>query len=820
MNPEEKILDYLGQEKYVPQKADEIVKALATDRREAKHLRKALNALYQRGQIARVKQERFCIPQDADLITGTLRFKRKGSAILIPDKGSANAMIADIPEKVLIRAEDTSTALPGDKVMARFVRERAVFRGKRDKNKRRERVSNDAEPRAKVIRILQRARDQWTGTLTKSRIFYYVIADEPTFQHDILVPDPATHSAIFPQPREGDKVVVKIVDWPNRHANPVGEITEVLGRSHSPDAEFKAILRKYHLSPDFPDAVIKETAQIPDSVRARDMAGRRDCRKLFTFTIDPDDAKDFDDALSIEKLQNGLTRIGVHIADVSAYVRRNSALDKEAYNRGNSTYLVGMVIPMLPYALSNGLCSLVEGEDRLTKSVFFSFDENGKRVGEPEFDNTVIRSDKRLSYEQAYALMKGGIAQVRALPVMPAHQTGATGRPIKDLSDKELLDLQDAVNLLWKFAAKIRAARMANGSLDMTMSEVKIYVDAEGYADRIEPRQSDESHELIEEYMLLANEAVARAFNAASLPYISRVHDVPDEEKLNEYRDYLANFGIVVGDLNKRSEVVKMLKLINNHPQGYALKVSFLRSMKQAQYRASADGHYGLNKQYYAHFTSPIRRYSDLIAHRIFDTLLQRKKGQRLQEPYSAGELEGIGQHISTTERNSVDAERESVKVKLLEYFEREAARPVKRTFDAVITDVRNFGFFVELSQSQAYGLVPVSSLTDDIYQLSPDGLSLVGRRTRRTLAVGSVVPVQVYRVDRFKREIDFTLAPKGTAANNDSGSTTAPKLGGQIDIPVPRHWQESDQRARKGRNKTPKKEKQKKGGGKRRRRK
>ncbi len=817
MNPESEILNYLQSEDYAPSKADEIVKAIAKDRRHSKHLRTALNRLFQQGAIAKVKQDRFCIPQDADLVTGKIRFKRNGGAVLVPEPGPANAAIKNMPEVLHVRAEDTGVALPGDKVMARIQRDRAPIRKYGKKGRQAPAARPGDQTFARVIRIVERARDEWTGTLSKSRIFYYVIPDDPTIAQDILVPDPAAHTTIFPQPREGDKVVVKIVEWKNRHTSPVGEIAEVLGKSHTPDAEFKAILRKYRLSPDFPEAVIRETAQIPESVRPRDMAGRTDCRALFTFTIDPDDAKDFDDALSVETLPGGQTRVGVHIADVSAYVRRGSALDKEAYNRGNSTYLVGMVIPMLPYALSNGLCSLVENENRLTKSVFFTFDASGNRVGRTEMVNTVIRSNKRLSYLQAYTLLKeDDIGKARGLPVMPAHQTGATGRPLTQLGDEELTRLQTAIRTLWGFASKIRAARMADGSLDLTMTEVKIYVDAEGYADRIEPVLSDESHELIEEYMLMANEAVARAYDEASLPYISRVHDAPDEEKLNDYRDYLANFGIVTGDLAHRGEIVKTLRRIKDHPQGYALKVAFLRSMKQACYRATADGHYGLNKQFYAHFTSPIRRYSDLVGHRIFETLLQRRQAGSTKQPYGPGELEAIGAHISRTERNSVDAERESVKVKLLEFFEREAARPQKRTFEAIITDVRNFGFFVELSQSQAYGLVPASSLTDDIYQLSSDGLSLVGRRTRRTLTLGGVVPVQVYRVDRFKREIDFTLAPNGQQKLPQTDGkaakftpTRAPRMN--------RRMEESG--SHKGRNRTPKRPPQKKGGHRKRRR-
>ena len=352
---------------------------------------------------------------------------------------------------------------------------------------------------------------------------------------------------------------------------------------------------------------------LPDRVHSRDTeGGALDYRAIPVFTIDPDDAKDFDDALSIEQL-GGDTRVGIHIADVSSYVKPGTAIDREARERGNSTYLVGTVIPMLPEKLSNGLCSLVEAQDRLCKAVFLTFGPD-IRIKQTDFANTVIRSRKRLTYKQAYALLfENSLEKIRALPVPPKHQTGSTGRALRDLNDWELSDLQSWIRSLWRIASALRMARMAHGSLDLDMPETKIFVDPQGYADRLERIEQDESHQLIEEFMLAANEAVARPDRGthSACRRLYRVHDNPDAEKLNDYRQFVSTFGIKVGDLSRREEVVKLLAILKTHPQGYTLRTQFLRSLKKACYRATPDGHYGLHKKDYTHFTSPIRRYSD-----------------------------------------------------------------------------------------------------------------------------------------------------------------------------------------------------------------
>ena len=670
----------------------------------------------------------------------------------------------------------------GDTVLARKVEDqRRPFRGKG--RQQRPEYKPDEKPNVRVIRILKRARITIPGTLEQAKHASYVIPDDPRIIHDILVPDPK-NSGLKPIPKVGDKVVVKMLEWKQRHLNPEGEIMEVLGRTHEPDAEFKAILYKYDLNPRFPSAVEQQTKDIPDVVRSEDIGNRQDCRDLFTFTIDPDDAKDFDDALSLELLEDGKTRVGVHIADVSAYVKPGSPLDREAQERGNSTYLVGTVIPMLPHALSNGLCSLVEAEDRLTKTCFITFNDSAD-ISEVKFANTVINSNKRLTYKQAYAFMqKDDLAEIRNTPLPPKHQTGSTGRSLNKVTDEEMATLKKYIGKLWQIAKQLRERRFRKGSLDLDMTSVKIYVDEEGYADRIEKEFNDESHQLIEEFMLSANEQVARTMKKQNFPCIYRVHDEPEEEKLKELRETMQSFGVQCGNLQKPREMTLLLKKLKEHPQGYTLKVHVLRSLKQAQYRASADGHYGLSKPDYTHFTSPIRRYSDLIVHRILDGYLCKTRADSaLGEPeirYKQGKLESLGDHISVTERNSVDAERESVKTKLLEFYDRELQKEQKQHFKAIITDVKNHGLFVELTDTLAFGMVHISTLDDDFYHPNPEGTALIGRRKKRTYALGQYIMVQVERVDRFKRQIDFRVV---LTDNRDKGKKPGKPFKGRRKI-------------------------------------
>lgn len=680
---------------------------------------------------------------DMDQLIGRIQFRAGGSAfVVLEGPGGGPGDPAQPPIQIL--PEDTHVALPGDRVVVRiFAGRKGKFRG---------------EKMGGVERVLERGRDTIVGDLRRRGREFYVQPDDPRFSYEIMVDDPA-RSGVKPVPQPGDKVSVRLRDW-NRRRDPLtGVIESRLGRTHEPQAELLGIFQKYNLATQFPADVEREAAALPDRVHARELAHRLDYREEAVITIDPDDAKDFDDALSYEVLGGGDVRVGIHIADVSTYVRPGTALDREAQRRGNSTYLVGVVIPMLPEKLSNGLCSLVEGQDRLCKAVFLTFAKNG-RLRETTFANTVIRSRKRLTYKQAYALLfEHDLDRIRALPLPPKHQTGSTGRALSSLSDAELVDLQSWVRALWKIASRLRKDRMAHGSLDLDMPETKIFVDEQGYADRLEKIEHDESHQLIEEFMLAANEAVARLTRTHSLPSLYRVHDDPDPDKLDEYRQLLATFDIQTGDLTHRAELVKLIQTLNTHPQGYTLRTQMLRSLRKAAYRATADGHFGLHKKDYTHFTSPIRRYSDLVVHRVFDFYLVKHQGEpgaNRGSGYKLAGVESLGEHLSLTEVNSAEAERESVKIKLLEFFERELAKKKKTPFTAVITDVRQNGFFIELVESMTFGFVASRKLSDDHYMLNNAGTALVGRRHKRRFSINDRLDVVVDQVDRFKRLIDF----------------------------------------------------------------
>jgi ribonuclease R len=724
-------------------------------------------------------------PGADDELVGRIQFRQGGSAWFVPSLGEDAEPGAPRPDDIQIGPGDTLNALPGDTVA---VVVDATLRGRRF-------AAGDArndEARGRVVRIVKRAREEIVGRLAKVRSQYVVLADDPRFPLEVFVADPAL-SRLKPAPKPDDKVVAALEPWEDPRKPLRGVVTEVLGKTFEPRAELLGVYRKFKLDPVFPAEVEREVAGLADTVQPHQIAGRLDYRQSPVFTIDPDDAKDFDDALSLEPLPDGGLRVGIHIADVSAYVKTGTALDREALKRGNSTYLVGTVVPMLPEKLSNGLCSLVEAQDRLCKAVFLDFDAKGRLLEkDTAYAATVIRSYKRLTYKQAHSLLFiDDLAKIRALPLPPKHQTGSTGRALSSLADSELTALQDWIRQLWKLASRLRRERMAAGSLDLDMPETKVFVDAEGYADRLERIEHDESHQLIEEFMLAANEALARLTRREKLPSIYRVHDDPDPEKLNELRQQLATHGIRVGDLSDRKELVALLKLLATHPQGYTLRTQLLRSLRKAAYRSTPDGHFGLHKNDYTHFTSPIRRYSDLVVHRVLEAYLTRQgslvvghtdatferhrpaaesahaPNPKAKLPYTAARAEEMGEHLSLTEINSAEAERESVKIKLLEFFERELLKKTPTTFEAVITDARPNGFFIELTESMTFGFVPASQLRDDYYAITGDGGALVGAKTKKRYAVGARLPVHVAKVDRVKRLMDFRPAETAPAAKS-----------------------------------------------------
>src|SRR5207245_3308973 len=459
---------------------------------------------------------------------------------------------------------------------------------------------------------------------------YYVVPDDPRFVHDIYV-RPERDQRPGTSANVGDKVVVRMEPWESRHLNPERAIIEVLRPATAPGIDVLSIIRKYHLPAEFPKDVLDQAERISEQIGARQLEGREDLRKEFIVTIDPDDARDFDDAIQVEKTGSGW-RLGVHIADVAAYVEPDSPLDREARRRGNSVYLPDRVIPMLPERLSNGVCSLKPGVDRLTHSVFIYFDKRGSAKS-ARFTRSVIRSAHRLTYKQAYAI----------LTAPPADQLG------------------ERLHLAWELAALLRQRRFEHGALDLDFPEVKVWVDKDGHPVKLERVENDKSHQLIEEFMLAANESVARELKKRAVPTIYRIHENPDPEKLAEFREFVLSFNYRVGDLTHRAELQRLLTSIRGKPEEQALKIALLKSLKRARYSQQPLGHYGLAKANYLHFTSPIRRYADLVVHRALGRDPAGgggRPGRSTSAPRhpDMAEIASIAEHISVTRRTACGA--------------------------------------------------------------------------------------------------------------------------------------------------------------------
>jgi ribonuclease R len=710
-----RIQQHLAAPGYRPLRVSELVERLRVPPQERESLRRAVDALVQEGAIVRVRRDRLVLPSQADLVTGRIEMNERGFGFVVPDPAPGAPPQGD----VFVPAEDTGVAMHGDRVVARL---HAEARGPSRSDPR------GPRRRGRVIRILERANANVLGVLQRGPQFHHVVPDDPRLGRDIYV----NLQKSLARAKVGDRVVVRLGEWSNRHVNPEGVVVETIGPSDDPRLDCVAVLRKHGIRTEFPEDVARQAAAVPDHVLPADAARRTDWRRELVVTIDPDDARDHDDALSLKRLPNGRWLAGVHIADVSHYVPSGTPLDREARLRGNSVYLPDRVIPMLPPRLSNGVCSLVEGKDRLAFSAFFEMDD-GARVLARRFEPVVIRSAARLTYRQAFAIL-----EPRKAP-KPADLPPEVARLVRDL---------------WGLAARLRARRFAEGSLDLDFPEVKVRCDARGVPEKIEKVENDASHQLVEEFMLLANEAVAAEVRRRQVPCVHRVHEDPDPEKLEDWRELARACGHAVGDPNARGEVQKLLKRVAGTPEEYLLKLNLLRSLKRARYDTQPLGHYGLAKSDYTHFTSPIRRYADLVVHRALRRALGAKGA------FAGAALLGeVADHCSATERVADEAEKEAVRMKIIEFFERQLSDHRLESFAAVITDVRNFGLFVELPEFMVSGLVHVSTMEDDFYQFDPARQRMTGRRTRRALHAGQPVKVTVARVDRFKKQVDFRLA-------------------------------------------------------------
>jgi ribonuclease R len=704
---EKQILKLLGDADYTPANVPEMLRMLSLPPNQQQKLQREIKSMVTKGLILRTKGNRYIKAQEADLIPGVIQITRGGRGFVQPDEPGIGEI--GIPES------GTDTAMHGDRVLVRLNLKAQGL--------------NKAAPgdnTGKVVRVLERKRSQFVGTLQQTKQYLFVKPDDPRLPGAVMVPPPRDvgRKAVV-----GDKVVVELTAWESPQTPPEGEVIEVLGAPDAEGVDMLSVIRHYDLELHFPKNVLHEANTIaksrPDNQpSAAECAERVDCRSHNVVTIDPDDAKDFDDAICIQKHEGGQWRLWVHIADVSHYVKPSSHLDVEARKRGNSTYLVDRVIPMLPEALSNELCSLKPDVDRLTKCVEFVLSREGNVVSS-KFYSAVIRSKKRFTYKEAFAVI---------------------GRP-------PVGEIEEMVHDAHNMAQRIRKHRFKNGSLDLDFPENKIRLDDHGKVLRIERIENDESHQLIEEYMLLANEAVAGRLMELDRPSVYRVHESPKEKRLNDFREDVLSHRVPCGNLMHRGEVQKLLGLLHDIPIGAALKIGFLRSLMRARYAVEPLGHYGLAKTKYTHFTSPIRRYADLVVHRAL-----------FEKAPTPAEAKQIAEHITTTERNSSDAERDSKEVKLYAYLEAQLKSKRPQPYGALVTDVRNFGFFVDVTDLGISGVVPLSAIPDDFFIFEPASGRLVGRHTRRIIQLGDRVNVQIYKVDRFKKQVDFALVKDKSA--------------------------------------------------------
>lgn len=624
---------------------------------------------------------------------GIISIARSGNGFVTPEKGG---------EDVMIMARDVGTALTGDKVEVLMS---LPFRGVK-------------RPTGRVLRVVERAQRNIVCTLQQNGSLWTAVPITPNYKHTFNLFDVGAA-------KPGDRVVVRFKDWDNPYFNPDAELVSIIGPASNPSLDTIAVMTQYALEKDFPNEVINEAEIV--SAKLEDYGNRMDLREKYIFTIDPATAKDFDDALSLELDIEGNRVLGVHIADVSHYVEQGSALDREARRRGTSVYFVDQVIPMLPEQLSNGVCSLVPNEDRLAFSVFITFNAEGIML-KRSFAKSIIRSKLRLTYEQAQEMID------------------TNGQC--ELGDAEGRRLVVEIN---KLSQQLREIRFKKLSLNISAPELEILMENDEMVG-VRPAPHFPAHELVEEAMVAANEAVAMELSSNKLPYVARFHDQPDEEKLEELSASLTMLGIMAGDLTDNRNLVRLLKAVENSPLQYYVSTLVLRSMKRAEYSAENEGHFGLAKRYYSHFTSPIRRYPDLVSHRQLAALLA---GER--QP-SKDELMAIAASSTATEYNAEQASRDLIEIKKYRYLEQLVAldKVGTKNFEAVIVRVAEFGVFVELPDLQISGMIHSSLLSNKFLRYDKNRECLTGGGV--SFAAGDSLMVYPIKVDFDERKVDFAL--------------------------------------------------------------
>lgn len=681
----------------------ELARGLKVKEKDKRKLKTLVSELLIEGALVKTKEQMIGLPKKMDLVTGKVSCHRDGYAFVIPEEEEGD---------VYIPPRHLREVMHGDKVLVRV-----------------EHVKKDGKKEGKVVRILERGLVSVVGRFEAEKGHGYVIPTEQKILQDIFIPKGQAGKA-----KDGQIVVAEIISYPTAHRIAEGRVTEVLGNPSDPDVEAMTIVRKYGIPYEFPEDALKEARKVPQSVDKDEIKNRVDLRGMNTVTIDGERAKDFDDAVSVKKERNGNIRLWVSIADVSHYVREGSPLDREAYLRSTSTYFPDRAIPMLPEELSNGICSLNPKLDRLTMTAEMAFDKGGNMV-DCSFYQSIIHSVERLTYTAV--------------------------RQVLVDKDKELIkrykNIHKDLQVMEELCLRLREKRLKRGSIDFDLPEPQIILDIEGKTEDIIKAERNLAHQIIEEFMLAANEAVASHVSGLKLPFIYRVHEEPDEDEVMEFSEFVHNFGFTL-KFKKGKGVspmiyTKLLEDVKGRPEEKMINTVMLRSMKQARYSEENIGHFGLAAEFYTHFTSPIRRYPDLIVHRILKESLQ--SAVRVRTYYWESHLPAMAIHTSKRERVSMEAEREIVDLKKVQFMQNR----VGEEFDGLISGVTSFGFFVELVDYFVEGLVHVSNLKDDYYHFIEKEHLMRGESKKRTFRIGDQVKVRIDNVSLEKRQIDFSLA-------------------------------------------------------------
>ncbi len=686
-----------------------------SDNKTYRQFSEVLSGLDERGLVSQAKGGRFAYKRAPTRMEGILRVTRQGFGFV---------QVEGVEEDLYVRESDMGTALDGDLVQVGLTAPAA----------------GDRRRECEVLEVLERRRNKVVGTFKKVGRFAAVVPDDRRVGQDVYIPADDTGGA-----QDGDKVVASIDRWEDRKASPEGRVLEVIGRADDSAVRVLALAMSMDVRAGFPDDVLAEAEAIPEEPPADEVRRRLDLRSKRIFTIDPVDANDFDDAVHIEALPDGHFELGVHIADVSAYVPEGSALDREAYERATSVYLVDRVIPMLPEKLSNRVCSLRPHEDKLAYSCIMNVSPKGK-VAACRIEETVIRSVYRFTYEEAQEVIEG-----RA----PGHALAP--------------DLERAAGL----ARTLTARRMEEGSVDFDLPEVKVELDDDGTPVRVYRKQRQASNRLIEEFMLLANRTVTEdaATRRGGLPFVYRIHDLPDAERIQRLADYVRAFGYKVevreGKITSQA-LNKLVTEIKGKPEETVIEDAALRSMAKARYSTNNIGHYGLSFPHYSHFTSPIRRYPDLMVHRLLKRYLAGGG------PADVEALETRCAHCSGKEKAAAEAERESVKLKLVEYI----SNHVGETFDGVVSGVTKYGIYIEITELLVEGMVHVRDLDDDYYEYDERTYRLIGRHTGATFRLGDPHRVTVAAANVETREVDLALADKPERAESKGGGAGRGRRG------------------------------------------